>query len=99
MMSTDGSTWPDQLPWGRSLQTSRGYGRPAVDALLAGLAEHLAATFGHERPDWVTAPTRFLDHWWLPHGRRGFDALALRDAPAAFRRRGVMLHPSMLERR
>jgi hypothetical protein len=61
MMSTDGSTWPDQLPWGRSLQTSRGYGRPAVDALLAGLAEHLAATFGHERPDWVTAPTRFLD--------------------------------------
>lgn len=74
-------------------------GDQRFDALLAGLAEHLAAAHGYARPHWTCDPKRFLDHWWFPHSRRGFDALALRDAPAAFRRRGVMLHPSMLERR
>lgn len=69
------------------------------DALLAGLAEHIAVTRSLGRPRWVCAPERFLDTWWFPHARRGFDALALRDAPAAFRRRGIMIHPSMLERR
>lgn len=69
------------------------------DALVAGVAEHIAVTRGLERPPWVCAPERFLDAWWFPHSRRGFDAIALRDAPAALRRRGVMIHPSMLERR
>jgi transcriptional regulator with XRE-family HTH domain len=69
------------------------------DALVGGLAEHIAVTRSLERPSWVCAPERFLDAWWFPHPRRGFDAIALRDAPAAFRRRGVMIHPSMLERR
>ncbi len=74
-------------------------GDQRFDALLAGLAEHLAAAHGYAPPHWTTNPERFLDNWWFPHSRRGFDALALRDAPSAFRRRGVMLHPSMLERR
>lgn len=70
-----------------------------TDAFLAALAEHLAVTRGLERPAWSRDASRFLDRWWFPHARRGFDALALRDAPAAFRRRGIMVHPSMLERR
>lgn len=74
-------------------------GDAPADAFLAALAEHLAVTRGLQRPTWVSQPSRFLDRWWFPHRRRGFDALALRDAPAAFRRRGVMAHPSMLERR
>jgi transcriptional regulator with XRE-family HTH domain len=74
-------------------------GNIRADALLAALAEHLVVTRGLARPAWVCEASRFLDHWWFPHRRRGFDALALRDAPAAFRRRGIMAHPSMLERR
>ncbi len=73
-------------------------GDPQVDALLAGVAEHLAGVHGLDRPTWVTDSWRFLDRWWFPHRRRAFDALAIRDAPSAFRRRGVFLHPSMLER-
>ena len=73
-------------------------GEPQVDALLAGVAEHLAGVHGLDRPTWATEPWRFLDRWCFPHRRRAFDALAIRDAPAAFRRRGVFLDPSMLER-
>lgn len=69
-----------------------------VDALLAGLAEHVATAHGLPRPAWVTEPDRFLNTWWFPHRRRAFDAMAVRDSPAAFRRRGIFLCPSMLER-
>lgn len=74
-------------------------GDSRADAFLAALAEHLAVTRGFPRPAWACTPSRFLHRWWFPHRRRGFDAVALRDAPAAFRRRGVMIHPSLLERR
>jgi transcriptional regulator with XRE-family HTH domain len=72
-------------------------GSPRFDALLAGLVEHVAQAHDLDRPPWTTDPRRFLEEWWFPH-RRAFDALALRDSPAAFRRRGVFLHPSTLER-
>lgn len=71
---------------------------PRADVFLAGLAEHLAAVHGLARPEWVTEPDRFMDRWWFPHRRRAFDAMAVRDSPAAFRRRGIFLCPSMLER-
>jgi transcriptional regulator with XRE-family HTH domain len=73
-------------------------GERRVDALLAGVAEHVATVHGVARPAWTTEPSRFLETWWFPHRRRAFDALAIRDAPAAFRRRGIFLHPSRLER-
>lgn len=73
-------------------------GQRRVDALLAAVAEHLAAVYRGARPAWVTEPARFLDVWWFPHRRRAFDALAVRDSPAAFRRRGIFVCPSMLER-
>lgn len=73
-------------------------GSPELDAFLGGLAEHLAVVHGFPRPDWCLAEERFLERWWFPHRRRAFDALAVRDAPAAFRRRGVFVHPSTLSR-
>jgi transcriptional regulator with XRE-family HTH domain len=69
-----------------------------VDVALAAVAEHLAARHGLTRPAWASEPQRFLDEWWFPHRRRAFDAMAVRDSPAAFRRRGIFLCPSMLER-
>lgn len=72
-------------------------GDARADALLGGLAEHLAARHGAPVPRWSADPGRFLDRWWFPH-RRAFDALALRDAPAALRRRGVFVHHDALER-
>ncbi|HVL98266.1 MAG TPA: helix-turn-helix transcriptional regulator [Egibacteraceae bacterium] len=68
-----------------------------VDALLAAVAEHLAGRYAIPRPGWVVEPARFLQTWWFPH-RRAFDALAVRDSPPAFRRRGIFLCPSVLER-
>lgn len=71
---------------------------PRIDSLLGGLGEHIAVTRRLPRPSWVCDPERFLDAMWFPHHRRAFDAIAVRDAPAAFRRRGIFLHPSMLQR-
>ncbi len=71
---------------------------PGFDAFLAGLAEHLAIAAGLEPPAWVENPQRFLRTFWFLHARSEFDAIALRDAPDAFRRRNVFVHPSSLER-
>ena len=68
------------------------------DTFVAALAEHLLASVSLPAPSWTNEPRRFLTRWWFPHSRRAFDALAVRDSPAAFRRRGVYICPSMLER-
>lgn len=73
-------------------------GRPEVDAFLGGLAEHLAAGHDVARPPWCTQPDRFLHRWWFVAENRAYDALVVRDSPAAFRRRGVFVHPSALVR-
>jgi hypothetical protein len=68
------------------------------DAFLGALAEHLAATAGVERPSWACEPERFLDRFWFVSEVEGFRALALADAPAAFRRRGVFMSRRSLDR-
>ncbi|CAN5254341.1 hypothetical protein BH20ACT8_BH20ACT8_13480 [soil metagenome] len=68
------------------------------DAYVAALAEHLASGCDLAIPGWVEQPGRFLGRFWFPHRLRALDGIALRDAPAAFRRRNVFLHPSALER-
>lgn len=73
-------------------------GRPEVDAFLGGLAEHLAARHALPRPAWCAQPDRFLRRWWFVAENRAYDALVIRDSPAAFRRRGVFVHPSALVR-
>ncbi len=71
---------------------------PRVDAYLAALAEHLTTQAGLAPPRWVLEPSRFLAAWWWPGNTRALDAVALRDSPAAFRRRGIFIGATTLVR-
>ncbi|MDX1886828.1 hypothetical protein [Mycolicibacterium sp. 120270] len=66
-------------------------GQPRYDALLAAIAEHIAARYALPGPLWSITTDRFLDTpWWtsdLPSAR----AYAMLSSPAAFRRRGIYL--------
>lgn len=68
------------------------------DAYLGALAEHLAIAHGLERPRWSVEPGRFLDRFWFVSEVPGFRAIAIAQAPAAFRRRGVFLPERSLHR-
>jgi|SRR3954452_21445040 len=68
------------------------------DAYLGALAEHLAAAHGLSRPRWSVEPGRFLDRFWFVSEVPGFRAMAISQAPAAFRRRGVFIPERSLHR-
>lgn len=68
------------------------------DAYLGALAEHLATAHGLPRPGWSTEPGRFLDRFWFVSEVPGFRAVAIAQAPAAFRRRGVFVPERSLHR-
>jgi hypothetical protein len=65
------------------------------DALLAALAEHLAAKRDLAPPGW--AELRVLTRPWFPAELRVQRADALVHAPAAFRKHGVYLAAADLE--
>jgi hypothetical protein len=65
------------------------------DALLAALAEHLAAQHDLAPPDWVEL--RVLRKPWFPAELKVQRADALVRAPAAFRKHGVYLSAKDLE--
>jgi hypothetical protein len=65
------------------------------DALLAALAEHLAAQHDLAPPEW--AGSRVLRRPWFPAELRIQRAEALVWAPAAFRKHGVYLSARDLE--
>ncbi|HTU74669.1 MAG TPA: hypothetical protein VMG38_14230 [Trebonia sp.] len=65
------------------------------DALLAAVAEHLAAKGDLAPPDW--AELRVLRRPWFPAQLRVQRADALVHAPAAFRKHGVYLSAADLE--
>ena len=65
------------------------------DALLAALAEHLAAQHDLGPPDW--AELRVLRRPWFPAELKVQRAEALVWAPAAFRKHGVYLAASDLQ--
>jgi hypothetical protein len=69
-----------------------------VDAYLAALAEHLARTHSIAIPAWTAQQRRTLDHMWFPGVAPGFRATALRESPAAFRRRGIFIARGALTR-
>lgn len=73
-------------------------GDPRHDAFLGALAEHLSWTHGLERPRWSVQAGRFLDSFWFVSDVEGFRALAIAQAPAAFRRRGIFVTAGALER-
>lgn len=70
----------------------------AGDAYLAALAEHLA--FHHElaRPTWCIQPGRFLRRMWFASDAPGLRASAIQQSPAAFRRRGLFIGATTLQR-
>lgn len=64
-------------------------GSPEGDALLGGIAEHLAATRHIACPAWTRDLERFLDRFWFVSEVPGFRAIALAQTPMALKRRGV----------
>lgn len=73
-------------------------GEKRWDAYLGALAEHLAVVHGLARPPWSVEPGRFLDRFWFVSDTRGFRAISISQAPAAFRRRGIFLPERSLHR-
>lgn len=69
-----------------------------TDAFLAAIAEHVAAASGLRTPPWARRPERFLDHFWWPSSTSALHARALVESPAAFRRRGVFIGRTSLQR-
>ena len=69
------------------------------DALLGGVAEHLAFHDHRRPPAWSLAGERFLDRWWFPGALDGEGRTwRMMTAPAALAARGVWLERSALER-
>jgi hypothetical protein len=73
-------------------------GNERFDAYLGARAEHLAVVHDLQRPEWCLEAERFLDCFWFVSRTRGFRAVAIAQAPAAFRRRGVFLPERSLHR-
>jgi len=71
---------------------------PRTDAYLAALAEHVAGLHRVVVPAWTREPSRFLDHFWWPSRTVGLHARALVESPAAFRRRGIFIGRTTLQR-
>ena len=79
-------------------EAPRDTGDPRYDAFLGALAEHVAIREGLAVPRWATQASRFLDRFWFISSVPGFRAIAIASSPAAFRRRGIFIHPRALER-
>lgn len=68
------------------------------DAYLAALAEHLAYHHDLVRPAWCVEPRRFLRRMWFASDAPGLRATAIQQSPAAFRRRGLFIGATTLQR-
>lgn len=95
----------DDLRWARDsgdverrLEAEPPPAGPHPDAYLGALAEHVAGRLGIAVPGWAGQPQRFLDHFWWPSRTEGLRARALVESPAAFRRRGIFIGRTTLER-
>jgi transcriptional regulator with XRE-family HTH domain len=71
-------------------------GDSRADAVAAALAEHLCAQRGLTPPAWTQAPVEATP-WWFVAGE-AFRALALRESPISFARRGVFVTAGAFER-
>ena len=66
-------------------------GDQRFDAMLAALSEDLCVINGVSPPSWVFADQRFLDSAWWVSNLKSARTRALVNAPASYRRRGVMI--------
>lgn len=69
-----------------------------VDAYLAALVEHICAARGVAPPAWVLDPSRFLEVFWWPSDNPALQAICLVQSPAAFRRRGIFIGATTVQR-
>lgn len=70
----------------------QGTGQRAFDAMLAGLAEHLAFHNGLKVPRWALDPKRSVEgKWWFATDTPRLRPLCFVDTPAAFACREVFL--------
>lgn len=69
---------------------------PRADALIAAVVEHLSVKRGLVPPSW-TQVAREATPWWFVAGDR-FRALALRESPPSFARRGIFVTGGAFER-
>ncbi len=74
-------------------------GDERFDLYLAALAEHLAYHNDLNNPPWVLTPRRvWIGRMWFPNDLPSAKVWALAHSPAAFRRRGIFIHPEDLSR-
>ncbi len=73
-------------------------GSARFDALLGGVAAHLARQAGLPAPTWTSASSRFLDEWWFVSGVASLHASALVQSPAELAIRGVFVCDGALDR-
>lgn len=71
-------------------------GDPRVDALMAALAEYLCVRRGLIPPAWTQMSVEAVP-WWFVAGS-AFSAMAIRESPISFARRGVFITAGALER-
>jgi len=76
----------------------RGTGDNRVDAAFAATAEYLARRDGWTLPSWARLSQREAWPWWFVTDLRGLHARALVESPSSFRRRGVFITSSALDR-
>jgi transcriptional regulator with XRE-family HTH domain len=67
-----------------------------ADALAAGLAEYLCVRRQLVPPSWTQVPIEVVP-WWFVSEKR-FHALALRESPISFARRGIFVTAGALQR-
>lgn len=83
-----------RLPAAELLATMQQRPRPTrngrADALLAAVAEHLAAGVDARAPAWTLEPDRFLDRFWFVSEVPGLRAISLAQSPVALKRRGIL---------
>ncbi|MEA2616917.1 MAG: hypothetical protein QOE72_2700 [Chloroflexota bacterium] len=73
-------------------------GDTRVDATVAALAEYLCARRDMLPPAWTQEAGRESRPWWFVADDPRFHALALRESPISFARRGVFVTRGGLER-
>ncbi|MGQ0573478.1 MAG: hypothetical protein ACT4RN_04645 [Pseudonocardia sp.] len=88
----------DQADVSRRIQEEPPLVGARTDAYVAALAEHVAAAHRVVVPAWTREDVRFLDHFWWPSRTVGLHARALVESPAAFRRRGIFIGRTTLQR-
>jgi hypothetical protein len=71
-------------------------GERRADALVAAIVEYLSVKRGLVPPSW-TQTSLEVTPWWFVAGE-GFRALALRESPPSFARRGIFITSGALER-